>query len=237
MKEFSNQFSLFGSGQMVEVISGEEAARRRKAAFNKSRGRPEWVDYFIGLAFMVSRRSLDPNTKHGCVITDRHNHILAVGYNSFPHGMDDSSIPTNRPDPEKPDELSKYDFVEGTHSERNAVFNCMVSPWMIPGGAVAYVTGEPCNVCLAALWQSNIKSVYYAKRPGSLLLNEKTRRVRDKIVLDTGMELIEVTPQLDWMYDGLEEHYKLGFFKKVQELYAKIHKVAVAMFESLKAGK
>ncbi len=186
---------------------------KEKYEFNQSRGRPEWYDYFIGIAFIVSRRSLDPNTKHGCVITDRRNHVLSVGYNSFPHGMNDVSIPTNRPDPEKPDELSKYDFVEGTHSERNAVFNCMVSPWMIPGGAVAYVTGEPCNPCIVSLWQSNIKTVYYAQRAGSLLLNEKTRRVRDKIVGDTGIELIEVKPQLDWMLEGIDELRGLGFIK------------------------
>lgn len=179
--------------------------------------RPSWADYFMGLAFMVSRRSRDVHTQHGCVITDRNNHIIGCGYNSWPRGMDDASLPTNRPDPEKPDELSKYDFVEGTHSERNAIANCMISPWLVLGGAVAYVTGEPCNACLAALWQANVTTVYYADRHGSHKLNERTRRVQRIIVEQTGIEFIQVRPDLSWILDGLEEPIKLGFVRRVTE--------------------
>lgn len=164
--------------------------------------RPDWTNYFLGLAFMVSRRSHDIHTQHGCVLTTRTNQIISCGYNGFPRGMDDASLPTNRPDPDKPDELSKYDFVNGTHSERNALFNCMVSPWLVPGGVVAYVTGEPCNDCLSALWQSNVSTIYYANRHGSHKLNEHTRRVRDIIVAQTGIELIQVDPDLNWILDG-----------------------------------
>lgn len=176
--------------------------------------RPNWLNYFMGLAFMVSRRSHDIHTQHGCIITDRNNHILSTGYNGFPRGMDDKSLPTNRPDPDNPDALNKYDFVSGTHSERNALFHCMTSPWLLPQGAIAYVTGEPCNDCLTALWQSNVTTVYYADRHGSHKLNERTRMVQKIIHEQTGIELIQVVPDLSWILNGMEEPIRLGFVQK-----------------------
>jgi dCMP deaminase len=173
--------------------------------------RPNWTNYFLGLAFMVSRRSHDIHTQHGCVITDRNNHIIGTGYNGFPRGMDDASLPTNRPDPDRPDELNKYDFVDGTHSERNAIAHCMVSPWLIPGGAIAYVTGEPCNACLSAMWQANITTVYYADRHGSYKLNERTRQVQKIIVDQTGIKVFCVKPDLNWLHEGLDKIVEAGF--------------------------
>lgn len=129
--------------------------------------------------------------------------------------MQDDSLPTNRPDPDNPDALNKYDFIGGTHSERNAIGNCMVSPWLIPGGAIAYVTGEPCNDCLSALWNANITTVYYADRHGSHKLNERTRRVQRIIHDQTGIELIQVVPDLSWVLEGMEEPIKLGFVSRV----------------------
>lgn len=179
--------------------------------------RPDWTNFFLGLAFCVAQRSIDPVTRHGTIICDRHRHVIGVGFNGFPRGMNDNSLPIHRPDPNKPDELNKYDFVEGTHSERNAIAHCMISPWLIEKGAIAYITGEPCNACLSALWQANITKIYYAKRHGSQLINERTRQVRDIIVQQTGIEIHEVIPDLSWIVSGLEEPIKLGFFPQIRE--------------------
>jgi len=51
--------------------------------------RPSWNEYFLGLAFVIAQRSLDPRTKHGSVVTDDNNHIVATGFNSFPHKFND----------------------------------------------------------------------------------------------------------------------------------------------------
>ena len=80
--------------------------------------RPEWDDYFLGLAKAVSLRSHDIDTQHGCLITDPDHRILGVGYNGFPRGMDDSLLPTHRPE--------KYHWM--IHAERNALSNCTIRP-------------------------------------------------------------------------------------------------------------
>ena len=57
--------------------------------------RPNWQEYFIGLAHAVSMRSHDTQTQHGCVITDHNNRILGVGYNGFAKGLDDNVLPVS----------------------------------------------------------------------------------------------------------------------------------------------
>lgn len=148
--------------------------------------RPSWDDYFMGLAFLVSRRSHDTQTQHGCVIVDHQHHILGTGYNGFPRDVDDSVLPTTRPE--------KYDWM--IHSEVNAVSNCVGKPDCT---SKAYVTGECCNNCLMHLWQNGIEHVVCAKRLGSKLLNEETRKIRTKFLELTGMKIKEVTPDLRWM--------------------------------------
>lgn len=191
-----------------------ESVRKKQCVQDPGRAaRPNWTNYFIGLAFLVSRRSRDIHTRHGCILTDKNNHIIGTGYNSWPHGMKDDTVPTNRPDPDRPDEPSKYDYVEGSHAERNAIAHCMVSPWLLPGGATAYVTGKPCNGCLGSMRNANVTHIYYAKRKGSVLLNTRTDKVFNHIVEDTGMVVEEIVPDLNWLCDGdlVGELLELGF--------------------------
>lgn len=148
--------------------------------------RPEWIDYFLGLAFVVSLRSQDSQTKHGCVITNKDNRILGVGYNGFPRKCkDESRLPTTRP--------SKYSWM--LHSERNALANCIIRP----EGGIAYVTGQCCNDCLMAMWQEGVEDVVMADKHGSHLIDENAKQVREEFVMQTGMRLTLVQPQLDWL--------------------------------------
>ena len=56
--------------------------------------RPPWEQYFMGIAHYVSIRSHDEQTKVGCVIVNEDNHVLSMGYNGFPKGVKDDSLPT-----------------------------------------------------------------------------------------------------------------------------------------------
>ena len=52
--------------------------------------RPDWNNYFLGIAKVVAQRSHDQHTKHGCVITDAEHRILGVG--KYPAGVSGSGI-------------------------------------------------------------------------------------------------------------------------------------------------
>lgn len=147
--------------------------------------RPSWTDYFLGLARAISKRSHDIHTQHGCVITDRQHRIVGCGYNGFPKGLDDSILPTDRPE--------KYDWME--HSERNALANCVIRP----DDCVAYVTGQCCNPCIRALWQHGIKEVYMIDSHGTHLFDKHQQKLFDQFIEMSGMKIHYVTPDLSWI--------------------------------------
>ncbi len=147
--------------------------------------RPNWTDYFLGLAKAVSKRSHDIHTQHGCVITDHNNRILGVGYNGFPKGMKDSLLPTHRPD--------KYNWM--IHAERNALSNCVIRP----DNGIAYVTGQCCNDCIMALWQEGVTKVVMAESHGTQLFDASSKLRFDLFVKHTGIDIQKVKPNLDWL--------------------------------------
>ncbi len=151
----------------------------------QSKTRPSWTDYFLGLAKVVSQRSHDVHTQHGCIITDKQNRILGVGYNGFPKGLDDSELPLTRPE--------KYHWM--VHSERNALANCVVRP----DGGIAYVTGQCCNDCIIALYQEGIDTVYMIDNHGTVLFDDDAKNRFDIFIRMSGMKIFYIDPNLEWL--------------------------------------
>lgn len=120
--------------------------------------KPSWTEYFIEMAKLASKRSSDAQTKHGCVITDKSNRVLGVGYNSFPTGMPDEILPNLRP--------NKYRWM--VHAERNALSNCSLRP----EGGVAYITGPPCFDCAKSMYQEGVRHFICVNSHGTHLMDE-----------------------------------------------------------------
>jgi dCMP deaminase len=147
--------------------------------------RPNWIDYFLGIAKVVSQRSHDIQTQHGCVITDKNNRILGVGYNGFPRGLLDDNLPNTRPD--------KYPWM--IHAERNALSNCVVRP----ENGIAYVTGQSCNDCIMALWQEGVTRVIMSTNHGTHLFDDDAKKRFDTFVKMSGIEIHYTQPNLSWI--------------------------------------
>ena len=150
--------------------------------------RPDWDLYFLGLAFLVSARSNDAQTKHGTVIADNHNIILGTGYNSFIKGVNDASLPAIRP--------NKYPYM--IHSELNAILNCRVLP-REAGGGTAYVTGRCCNHCLQSLIQAGLSRIVIANRKGTQLEDEASLKVYAKIIELSKIKVETLDFDFNWM--------------------------------------
>lgn len=112
--------------------------------------RPEWDTWFMTLAFVISQRSLDKATKHGCVVVDESRSILSVGYNSPPRGCVDSEIPLERP--------FKYDYMQ--HSESNAITNAARCGTPL-FGSTFYITGTPCPSCFGKMINVGARKLVY----------------------------------------------------------------------------
>lgn len=149
----------------------------------------DWTDYFLGLAFCVAERSIDSQTKHGCIIVDENTHnILSLGYNGPPQKCkDDSKIPTTRPD--------KYLWM--AHSEANAIFNCRFKT----ENMVAYVTGQCCPTCLLSLWQFGVQKVVMVDGHGSHTITQNELEWEKDFIEQTGIIVEKVKPNLDWLID------------------------------------
>jgi len=104
-------------------------------------------DYFMLQAIIVSLRSHDESTRHGCVVVAPDGKVLTQGYNGYPKGCPDHAMPTTRPD--------KYLCI--LHSEENAFLSCNESL----EGCIMYVTGHPCVKCFAAIIQKGVSEVVY----------------------------------------------------------------------------
>jgi dCMP deaminase len=124
--------------------------------------RPNWHEYFMMLAKLVSVRSTCNSRKVGAVIV-RSNRILATGYNGAVHGA--PHCIDRGPDfcmrrTIGAHDADKYNYCISSHAEVNAIDQA--ARFGIPlEGAVLYCTLEPCNWCFKQLIQAGIKEIYY----------------------------------------------------------------------------
>lgn len=113
-----------------------------------------WDDYFMAMAFLTARRSKDPNTQVGACIVSPQKRIVGLGYNGFPRGCSDDSLPWAR---RAPSPLhNKYHYV--CHAEVNAILNKGSAEVR---DATLYVALFPCNECAKMIIQAGIAEVVY----------------------------------------------------------------------------
>jgi len=101
---------------------------------------------YMDIAFAVSGLSKD-STKVGAVVLDSRNRPVSFGYNGYLKGIEDSCMPTSRPD--------KYGVT--CHAEMNAIIFAQRSL----DGCKMFVTYSPCDECLKYIIQAGIKEIYY----------------------------------------------------------------------------
>lgn len=110
--------------------------------------RPSWSKYFLAIAETVATRSLDVNSRYGCVLV-RDNRILATGYNSPVAGLPDAEVPNTR--------LGGYKYMGlWCHAEENAILYAARFGVAL-NGATAVITGMPCHACSRLLISVGIK--------------------------------------------------------------------------------
>lgn len=102
-----------------------------------------WDDFFMGMAFYVSKKSKDPSTKVGATIA-KNKKLKSIGYNGPPANVDD--------DPNMPREVK---YKRTIHAELNAI----LSYGRKLKGCTIYVTHHPCAQCAAKIIQVKISRV------------------------------------------------------------------------------
>jgi len=137
--------------------------------------RPDWDDYFIEIAKVVSSRSTCLRRKYGAVIV-KDKVIISTGYNGSPRGMEnciDTGKCTRRKLDVPPGE--RYELCEAVHAEQNAIINA--PPERMKGATIyiagfeedrSFANGEPCKLCNRMIRNAQITEVVYLKTDGTL---------------------------------------------------------------------
>lgn len=133
--------------------------------------RPKWDDWFLTIAFMVSRRSPCYRNKCGAIIV-KNNDILAVGYNSSPKGQpncqdlhncyrNENNIPSGTKQ-----ELCR---ASGSHAESNAIaYASLNGHSTLDSTLYVYGHSKICNICKGIIANSGIKDIVYLKQDGTV---------------------------------------------------------------------
>lgn len=111
--------------------------------------RLDWNDYFITIAYLVSKRSSCHRLNVGCILV-KDNRIISSGYNGhLPKTEHRSVVRDNH------EQLT-------IHAEMNSIMDCAKRN-VSTNKSVAYITHFPCLNCFKGLVTSGISKIYYSE--------------------------------------------------------------------------
>lgn len=137
--------------------------------------RPDWDEYFIEIAKVVSSRSTCLRRKYGAVIV-KDRVIISTGYNGAPRGMEnciDTGTCTRKEQNIPSGE--RYELCEAVHAEQNAIICAM--PDRMKGAAIyiagfeedkSFAAGKPCRLCDRMIKNAQIGTIVYLDKDGSM---------------------------------------------------------------------
>ena len=147
----------------------------------RKRLRPDWDEYFIGIAKAVSTRATCLRRRYGAVIT-KDNIIVSTGYNGAPSGMKDCLEvgKCTRKELRVP-HGERYELCHSIHAEANAIIRASIEELR---GATIYISGiddknsecasEPCMMCKRMILNAKIARVVFSNgNNGLTVINPK----------------------------------------------------------------
>ena len=137
--------------------------------------RPDWDNYFIEIAKVVSTRSTCMRRQYGAVIV-KDRVIISTGYNGSPRGLENCvDIDTCIRKEQNIPSGERYELCEAVHAEQNAIIN---GPPDRMKGAVIYIAGfeedksfaggKPCKLCDRMIRNAQITKIVCLDKDGSL---------------------------------------------------------------------
>ena len=119
--------------------------------------RPDWDEYFMNIANLVSERSSCLRRKVGAVLV-KDKRILATGYNGAPSGIkhcketgclrEQMNVPSGQ----------RHELCRGLHAEQNAFLQAALHGVSVKD-AMIYITVTPCIICAKMIINAGIKEI------------------------------------------------------------------------------
>lgn len=122
--------------------------------------RPNWDEYFLEIAGIVSKRSTCLRRKVGALVV-KNRRILATGYNGTPSGIKHCAqvgclraklkIPSGQ----------RHELCRGLHAEQNVLLQAALYGISLSNSTL-YITNQPCIICAKMIINAGIKEVVIA---------------------------------------------------------------------------
>lgn len=147
--------------------------------------RPDWDQYFLKIATVVSGRSTCLRRQVGCLIV-KDKRILTTGYNGAPRSLGHCLDVGCMRDEAGAESGTGHELCRGLHAEQNAIIQAALHGVSIDGGSV-YCTHQPCVLCTKMIINSGLVAVYYINTypdPLASSLLEEAGLVSKKLTLE-----------------------------------------------------
>lgn len=139
--------------------------------------RKDWDEYFLDIAEMVATRATCDRLHVGCVIV-KDKRIVSTGYNGSVRGTahcDDVGHLFN----------AQGSCIRTVHAEQNALIFARESL----EGATAYITHEPCEVCLKLLLQAGVTRFVFREAYKRSQFNQELLKGLDNVSYERWVKL------------------------------------------------
>jgi dCMP deaminase len=125
----------------------------------KAGQRPDWDEYFLDIAELVSRRSTCRRRRVGAVLV-KERRILATGYNGAPTGLrhcldlgclrEQNNVPSGE----------RHELCRGLHAEQNSIIQAALHGVSVRE-ATLYCTNHPCVICAKMIINAGVAKVIF----------------------------------------------------------------------------
>lgn len=125
----------------------------------KKINRPNWDEYFIQVAQLVSSRSTCLRRKVGAILV-RDKRILATGYNGAPIGLLHCEITGCLREKLNVPSGERHELCRGLHAEQNVILQAALHGVSVKDSSL-YVSCAPCSICAKMVINAGIKEIVY----------------------------------------------------------------------------
>lgn len=119
--------------------------------------RPDWDEYFMGIAHLVSQRASCIRRKVGAVVV-KDKRILSTGYNGAPTGVkhcDQTGCLRQKLDVPSG---QRHELCRGLHAEQNSFLQAALHGVSVRD-SMMYITVTPCIICAKMIINAGIKEI------------------------------------------------------------------------------
>ncbi|UCG35067.1 MAG: cytidine/deoxycytidylate deaminase family protein [Candidatus Omnitrophota bacterium] len=119
--------------------------------------RPNWDEYFMKVAYLVSERASCLRRKVGAVLV-KDKQILATGYNGAPSGIDHCEEVGCLREQLRVPSGERHEICRGLHAEQNVILQAARHGVSVCGSCL-YITNAPCSICAKMIVNAGIEEI------------------------------------------------------------------------------